>query len=187
MKKRLFSNIMIICIVIAFIFGILSIRTFVYPLKYKEQIIEFSNKNNLDPYLAFAIINTESKFNENATSNKQAKGLMQITEATAKEVNDVTQSTDEINDLTIYDINVNIEIGCNYLASLITRYNGNYYLAICAYNAGIGNVNKWLDQGLIPYDLDSTDIELPFNETTNYLKKVIKSYKAYKRVYPSLS
>ena len=106
---------------------------------------------------------------------------------TAKEVNDVTQSTDEINDLTIYDINVNIEIGCNYLASLITRYNGNYYLAICAYNAGIGNVNKWLDQGLIPYDLDTTDIELPFNETTNYLKKVIKSYKAYKRVYPSLS
>lgn len=186
MKKRLISSIIVVCIVLAFLIGIIAIRTYVYPIKYKEQILKYSNTNNLDPYLILAIINTESKFDVDATSNKEAKGLMQITESTAKEINDTTMSTNEINDMTIYDIDVNIEIGCNYLASLITRYNGNYYLAICAYNAGIGNVSKWLDQGIIPYDLDTTDIELPFNETTNYLRKVIKNYKAYKKIYPAL-
>ena len=111
---------------------------------------------------------------------------MQITEATAKEVNESTQSTDEINDTTIYDVDVNIEIGCNYLASLISRYNGNYYLAICAYNAGIGNVNKWIEAGIISSTLDTADINLPFKETTNYLKKVISNYEVYKKIYPSL-
>jgi soluble lytic murein transglycosylase len=186
MNKRLISNIVLIVLVIAIIIGITVIRTFVYPIKYKEQIVTYSTKNNLDPYLALAIINTESKFDENATSNKEAKGLMQITESTAKEINDMTNSIDEINNTTIYNIDVNLEIGCNYLASLITRYNGNYYIAICAYNAGIGNVNKWIEQGIISDKLDTTDVELPFKETTNYLKKVIKSYKMYKKIYPTL-
>lgn len=186
MKKRLIINCVLIGIVAIFIVGIIAVRTFVYPLKYKEQIIKYSKSNNLDPYLAFAVINTESNFDCNATSNKEAKGLMQITEATAKEVNDITHSADDINNATIYDVDVNVEIGCNYLASLISRYNGNYYIAICAYNAGIGNVNKWLDQGIIPYDLDTIEIKLPFNETTNYLRKVVNSYKTYKKIYPSL-
>lgn len=185
MRKRLIS-IIILTVVIVAIGAILAIRNFVYPIKYKDKILQYSKSNNLDPYLALAIINTESKFDENATSNKEAKGLMQITEATAEEINTVTQSTEEINSSTIYDIDVNLEIGCNYLASLIERYNGNYYVAICAYNAGIGNVNKWIDQGIITVDLDTIDVELPFSETTNYLKKVINNYKAYKKVYPSL-
>lgn len=186
MKKKIALYTVFICIIAAVIVGILALRTYVYPIKYKEQILEYSKKNNLDPYLILAIINTESKFNSKATSNKEAKGLMQVTEPTAKEINDVTRSTEEINDFTIYDININLEIGCNYLASLITRYNGNYYLAICAYNAGIGNVNKWIEQGIISDKLDTTDVSLPFNETTNYLKKVIKAYKVYKKIYPSL-
>jgi len=124
MKKKIALYTVFICIIIAIIVGILVFRTYVYPVKYKEQILEYSKKNNLDPYLTLAIINTESKFNDKATSNKEAKGLMQVTEPTAKEINDVTRSADEINDFTIYDINVNLEIGCNYLASLISRYNG---------------------------------------------------------------
>lgn len=186
MKKKLALYTAFTCIIVAVIVGILVLRTYVYPIKYKEQILEYSKKNNLDPYLTLAIINTESKFNTKATSNKEAKGLMQITEPTAKEINNVTHSVDEINNSTIYDINVNLELGCNYLASLITRYKGNYYIAICAYNAGIGNVNKWIEQGSIPDKLDTTDITLPFNETTNYLKKVIKAYEVYKIIYPSL-
>lgn len=186
MKKSLFKSLILILFISVIVVSILILRTSVYPLKYKEQIVAHSISNNLDPYLALAVINAESGFDKYATSNKEAKGLMQITEATAKEVNESTQSTDEINDTTIYDVDVNIEIGCNYLASLISSYNGNYYLAICAYNAGIGNVNKWIEAGIISSTLDTTDINLPFKETTNYLKKVISNYEVYKKIYPSL-
>lgn len=175
--------IVLIVIIVMLLLGIYVTRTYVYPIEYKEQIIKYSQSNNIDPYLILAIINTESKFNKDAVSNMKAKGLMQITKPTAEEINSMTHSAEQINDDTIYDIDVNLEIGCYYFASLIERYNGNYYLAICAYNAGIGNVNKWLEQNIISSTLDTTDVVLPFNETTNYLKKVIKAYKMYKKIY----
>ena len=56
---------------------------------------------------------------------------MQITESTAKEVNEITNSVDSLDEENIYNEDINIELGCQYLASLISRYNGNYYLAIC--------------------------------------------------------
>ena len=186
MKKRLFSNIIIICIVIAFIFGILSIRTFVYPLKYKEEVLTYSSKYGLDPYLVFALINTARKFNKQATSSKNAKGLMQITDSTAQEMNEMTNSTDFLDEENIYNENINIELGCKYLASLIQRYNGNYCRVICAYNAGIGNVNRWIDNEIIDTSLDTTQVELPFSETENYLKRVIHYYTMYKKIYKNL-
>ncbi|MBO5476928.1 MAG: lytic transglycosylase domain-containing protein [Clostridia bacterium] len=185
MKKKVI--IALIAIVVAFILGIISIRTFVLPIKYKEQVLAYSEKYNIDPYLVLAVINTESRFDKEATSSKDAKGLMQVTDATAQEVNEITNSTEVLTEENIYDEDINIEIGCQYLASLIERYNGNYYLAICAYNAGIGNVNKWIEEEKVSATLDTIDIELPFSETTNYLKKVISNYKNYKIVYPNLS
>lgn len=185
MKKKVILVIGII--IVAFILGIMSIKTFVLPLKYKEQVLTYSQKYNIDPYLVLAIINTESRFDKDATSNKDAKGLMQVTDATAQEVNEITNSVEILTEENIYNADINIEIGCQYLASLIERYNGNYYLAICAYNAGIGNVNKWIDENKVSATLDTTDIELPFAETTNYLKKVISNYKNYKIIYPNIS
>ena len=79
----------------------------------------------------------------------------------------MTNSTDFLDEENIYNENINIELGCKYLASLIQRYNGNYYIAICAYNAGIGNVNKWIDNEIIDTSLDTTQVELPFSETEN--------------------
>lgn len=187
MKHKVIWCFSIISIIAMFIIGIYTIRTFVFPTKYLKQVLIYSNKYNLDPYLILAIINTESNFNKEATSIKNAKGLMQITDSTAKEVNEVTNSTSDINDTSLYNEDINIEIGCKYFASLISRYNGNYYLAICAYNAGIGNVNSWLNDNRVSSSLDTTDIKLPFDETTKYLKKVIVNYDLYKKIYPSFS
>lgn len=174
-------------LILIILFGIMLVRTFVFPLKYEDIVLENSYKFNLDPYLVFALINTESNFNKTATSIKDAKGLMQITNSTAEEVNQITNSADNITDETIYDENINIELGCKYLSDLIVRYSGNYYLAICAYNAGFGNVDSWIDNGKISKTLDSINIELPFSETTRYLKKVISNYEIYKVLYPQLS
>lgn len=185
MKKDIVIMIIVVIVIGLILGGLVVIKTF-YPLKYSEQVVAYAEKHHIDPYLALAVINTESRFNKDATSSQEAKGLMQITDATAKEVNDNTNSTDEINEDTLYDVDVNVELGCNYLQSLILKYNGNYYLAVIAYNAGMGNVDKWIEQGIIDDNLDTTDIELPFSETTNYLKRVIHNYKTYKVLYPNL-
>ena len=187
MKKKLISVILIIIFLILLVCGFIGIKTYVYPLEYKDEVLEYSQKYNLDPYLVFAVINAESGFDKHATSSKNARGLMQITESTAKEVNEITNSVDSLDEENIYNEDINIELGCQYLASLISRYNGNYYLAICSYNAGIGNVDKWISQGQITEELNTTNIELPFKETTRYLKKVIHNYKMYKVIYPKLN
>lgn len=185
MKKDIVILLIIAIVVGLVLGGIVIVKTF-YPLKYTEQVVSYAKKHHIDPYLALAVINTESRFNKDATSSQEAKGLMQITDATAKEVNDNTNSTDEITEDTLYDVDVNVELGCNYLQSLILKYNGNYYLAVIAYNAGMGNVDNWMEKGIIDDNLDTTDIQLPFSETTNYLKKVIHNYKIYKILYPNL-
>lgn len=187
MKKKVISYSLIIIFLILVVCGFIGIKTYVYPLEYKDEVLEYSKKYNLDPYLVFAVINAESGFDKHATSSKNARGLMQITESTAKEVNEITNSVDSLDEENIYNEDINIELGCQYLASLISRYNGNYYLAICSYNAGIGNVDKWISQGQITEELNTTNIELPFKETTRYLKKVIHNYKMYKVIYPKLN
>ena len=178
---------LIIFILLAIIVGIKALKTFVYPLKYEDIVLTNSNKYNLDPYLVFAVINVESNFKKMALSSRNAKGLMQMTESTAQEMNEMTNTTDYITEESLYNENINIELGCKYLSDLIARYNGNYYLAVCAYNAGIGNVNSWIEDGKMSESLDTTDISLPFLETTNYLKKVISNYEVYKTLYPQIS
>ena len=77
---------------------------------------------------------------------------------------------------------LNIAFGCKYFSNLINKYNGNYYLAICAYNAGMGNVNKWLSDS--EYSENGKTLHtIPFGETKRYLEKVEKGMKIYKKLY----
>ena len=104
-------------------------------------------------------------------------------DSTANEVNDNINIVDSVDD-NIYDADVNIKLGCKYFSNLVKRYDGNYYLAICAYNAGMGNVDKWLENGYIEKNLDEyKNVNLPFEETSKYLEKVISSYKIYVKLY----
>ena len=167
----------IVVIVCTLILGILILREFIYPRTHFDIIKKEAGKNNIDPYLVLAIIKNESNFNTLATSKKEAKGLMQIIDSTAKDINNNPN-------INLYDEKINIALGCKYFSNLINRYNGNYYLAICAYNAGLGNVDKWLEQGIINKALNEyIDINLPFNETKKYLNKVITTYKIYRFLY----
>lgn len=183
MKKFVY---ILITLAIICLLGIRALKTFVYPVKYFDVIKEEAINNNIDPYLILSIIKTESSFKADATSNKNAKGLMQMIDSTAKEVNNKISGAyiEDESDIDIYDVSTNISLGCNYFASLVDRYNGNYYLAICAYNAGLGNVDKWISEGVIPSNLDNyNDTSIPFNETKYYLKKVMTTYKMYKILY----
>lgn len=174
-KFIIFTLVIIVCTILILMYTLHKI----YPLKHFDTIKEYSLENSVDPYLIVSIIKCESNFNEMATSHKEAKGLMQIMDATATDIdNEITEG------YNIYDIDTNINLGCKYFASLIDRYGGNYYLAICAYNAGIGNVNKWIQSGILTYEFDEyAENNIPFSETKKYLKKVINTYKIYRALY----
>ena len=155
-----------------------------YPIEYENYVEEYSSKFNVDKYLIYAIIKAESNFNENAESSKGAKGVMQLMENTAK---DVLKKTDEIpiteEELSskIMEPQYNIAIGTKYISLLTEKYK-NIELAIVAYNAGSGNLDNWIEQGIIK--ADGTNIEnVPYKETNNYVRKILRDYKIYKDLY----
>lgn len=187
-KKKLskiqFICMIILCVCLIIFIGIFILKSLVYPIKHFDTIKEQASLNQIDPYLVLAIIKTESGFDANATSNKNAKGLMQMLDTTANDIKNIDEFEDEIDTSNIYDVDVNIKLGCKYFSYLVKRYDGNYYLAICAYNAGLGNVDKWLEEGILQKDLSShKNVDIPFGQTKRYLDKVISSYQMYRLLY----
>ena len=138
---------------------------------------------NVDPNLIYAVIKQESKFNETAISKSKAKGLMQILDSTSKDMAKNIDSIDE-NDINLFDPYTNILIGTKYLSYLISYYNGNYYLAIAAYNAGLGKVNSWIKEDIKKYTNHYNLLEIiEYDETKVYVINVIKNYEYYTKLY----
>ncbi|WP_352168637.1 lytic transglycosylase domain-containing protein [Proteiniborus sp. MB09-C3] len=154
-----------------------------YPINYKEQIADYSNKYDIDPFLVAAIIRVESKYDKNALSHKGARGLMQIAPVTGRWASGEI-GIQNYSEKLLYDPDVNIEIGCWYINKLNTQFYNNLELVLAAYNGGSGNVAKWLNDS--NYSDDGKSLKhIPFKETELYLKKVKKSYDIYKKLYTS--
>lgn len=151
---------------------------FSYPLFYKNYVNLYSDIFEIDPYLVFSTIKAESNFDKNATSDKNAKGLMQILDETANEIFEKLKVSEEYRDL--YDPEVNIMVGTYYLSELLERYDGDISKTIAAYNSGMSNVDRWSK------DKEDFRDEIDFKETENYIKKVEKNYKAYNFFYGKL-
>ena len=153
----------------------------IYPIKYEEQVEKYSKEFGVDRLYVYAIIKAESNFNEEANSKSGAKGLMQLMDATAEDIaKELQMNTQENYDL--YNPENNIRFGTKYFSNLLKLYNGNVRLALAAYNAGKGNVNKWIEKGIIKED--GSDIEnIPFKETNIYVRKILQSYNIYQRLY----
>lgn len=157
-------------------------KTFIYKTTYIEYIEKSCSGSSIDPYLVLSIIRVESGFNPNAISSKNAKGLMQIQDNTYSDVSDMFSGV--YDNIDPYEPETNIKVGIAYFKKLVNKYNGNYYIALLAYNAGMGNVNSWLSKGIISKDLDEYIVpDIPFKETREYLKKVISTYNIYKFLY----
>lgn len=181
MKNRK-SLVFIIIILIVFVFlGIFKdeILKLIYPRTYEEIISVYAEKYNVEEKMIYAVIKAESNFDENAISHKGAIGLMQIMEDTAKDVARNSNIEIDYNNAKqeILKVENNINIGTKYLSILLEKYQ-NKEVALAAYNAGIGNVDNWIEQGIIKSD--GSDIEnIPYKETNNYVRKILRNYKIY--------
>lgn len=150
-----------------------------YPKEYQEYVEKYAKEYNIDPLLIFSIIKAESNFNKDAKSTSKAKGLMQVMDSTAIEI--ANKIDEPIMEETLFDPEKNIMIGTRYYSELLKLYNGNILLALTAYNAGIGTVREWIQNGIIKED--GSDIEnIPYKETNMYVRKIIRNYKIYQHL-----
>jgi hypothetical protein len=132
-----------------------------FNTKFNGTIVEAAKKFDVDAALVSAVIKAESDFNPRETSNKGARGLMQLMPATAERFG-VTNSFDPV---------ANIYAGTRYLRWLLQTFNGNADLAVAAYNAGEGNV--WKYNGVPPFRETLTYI----NRIATHIRKAIDSKK----------
>jgi soluble lytic murein transglycosylase len=146
------------------------------PLRHEDIIRQQAEDKGLDPALIAAVIYAESHFRDQ-TSHAGARGLMQITPTTAREIANRSGGT-AFTEADLATPQINISYGSWYLRWLLRRYGENAPLAVAAYNAGTGNVDKWIgrDPGLEP-------AEIPFPETRHYVAKVLQAREDYQRIY----
>lgn len=156
------------------------VRELTLPLRHEDIIRQQSAEKGLDPALVAAVIYEESRFRDQ-TSHAGARGLMQITPATAEFIaNDSGGVAFEQDDLATPQ--VNISYGTYYLRYLLRRYDGNETLAIAAYNAGETNVNRWVERagGIEGFDAGE---DIPFPETRHYVENVKQRKQDYRDRY----
>lgn len=185
MKGKKIYIFLAIILVILIIIGIFKDKflKIIYPTTYEEIVSIYAEKYKVEEELVFAVIKAESNFKQDAVSHRNAIGLMQIMEETAVDVSkkyginiDYNNAKEEIK-----NVQNNINIGTKYLSVLLDMY-GNKEVAVAAYNAGIGTVNTWIEKGVIK--ANGSDIEnIPYKETNNYVRKILRNYKIYNELY----
>lgn len=137
--------------------------------------------------MVHAITRQESQFAQNAISHAGARGLMQLMPGTAREQAGKIGMSYDMSAL-MNDPQYNIRLGDGYFGRMMSYYGGSYPLAVAAYNAGPGNVNKWLSQNGDPRQggIDWVDwVErIPIQETRNYVQRVLENAVVYEAMNP---
>lgn len=163
----------------------------VFPNEFKPTIDREAKKNGVDPNLMFSVIRQESSFRVDVVSPAGASGLMQVLVPTAKEIAKDLKIKNPIENATsLFDPDLNIRVGSVYLSRLNKNFKGHVPLSLAAYNAGIGKLRKWMASRPDLGDLESQQSyapeseiwidELPWNETSFYVKAILRNQIVYK-------
>ncbi len=159
-----------------------AVKEITLPLRHDDIIRQQSRDKELDPSLIAAVIYAESKFVNGQTSSAGAQGLMQVTPDTAHFIAR-RSGGDAFRTEDLNTPQVNISYGSYYLRYLLNRYGGNTTLAVAAYNAGEGNVDKWLAASRAE-GKRFRRADIPFPETRQYVSRVFNARADYRRSYP---
>lgn len=178
-RKKLYILLALIIFMITILSSDFYWRLF-YPLPYRDLIRQYSQENNIDPFLVAAIIKTESKFDPMVQSKRGAIGLMQVMPETGQWIAEQIK-LEGFESKDLFDGETSIRLGTWYVANLLKQFEQEI-VAISAYNAGRGNVKRWLDDGVWDGTAENLD-NVPFNETKSYVKKVVNYRKTYKDIY----
>ena len=152
----------------------------VYKLEYQQYVHQAAKRYNVEEALVYAVIKSESNFTVRAESRAGAKGLMQLMPDTFTWLQRYTD--DEYMDETyLADPKINIDYGTHLLSILLNKYDCDE-VAISAYNAGMGTVDRWLLDQDCSYD-GKTLSYIPYPETRFYVDEVIYNRKIYRNLY----
>ena len=149
-----------------------------YPFPYIEFIERWSQQRQINPLLVTALIRQESRFEPAIQSPVGATGLMQLMPTTAA----AEAKIENLQQYSLSNPRDNIQLGTAYLDTTHKYYKNNSLLAIASYNAGPGNVSKWLKEKPLT-DPDEFVEAIPFEETEGYVKNVFGNYWNYLRLY----
>ena len=152
-----------------------------YPPVWREEVVRYASPAGVPPDLLQALIREESALDPGVVSSAGAVGLTQLMVRTAGQTaRKLSLPAPSAQDLT--DPRLNIRLGAAYLGDLLQRFGGSAPLALAAYNAGEGNARAWWrSRGTLP--LDEFVEEIPIQETRGYVKRVLRSYAAYRMLY----
>jgi len=144
-----------------------------YPLEYETIVTTHARNHDLDPALLAAVVYAESRFDPNAESAAGAVGLMQLLPETARGIALRTGGTHFVV-ADLRDPEINVRYGSWYIDHLRAHYDGDVQLALAAYHAGQGNVDRWQREGS----------GIAFPETRAYVDEVERVRQLYARAYP---
>lgn len=154
---------------------------FVYMWDFQQDIVTYSRKNQVDPFLVAAIIKNESGFKPNVVSSVGAIGLMQIMPDSGYWIAE-QMGLKDYKSADLYKAQNNIRMGCWYVSELLYEFHGNEILALMAYNAGRGKTKQWMQQQ--GWDYEFMDVKaIPYPESRAYVNKVLYDKRRYKDLY----
>ncbi len=157
-----------------------AVREITLPLRHEDIIRQQASDKDVDAALIAAVIYEESRFRDQ-TSHAGARGLMQVTPATADFIAHRSGGV-RFKQEDLATPQINIAYGTWFLHYLIEHYEGNESLAVAAYNAGQTNVDRWVDEAGGPGEFDSAR-HIPFPETRAYVQNVEERRKEYRDHY----
>ncbi len=152
-----------------------------YPQAFKPTVTKFAKQFDVAPEWVWAIMRSESLYKPDVISPVGAKGLMQLMPYTANNLIRLAGGK-PVDASELLNPEINIRLGAQYLARLQTKFKGQLALAAAAYNAGPHRVESWL-VNFGHLETDEFVEHIPFMETRNYVKKVVRNHTFYRRLY----
>jgi soluble lytic murein transglycosylase len=152
-----------------------------FPQPYWSELVEYSQKNGLDPYLVASLIRQESEFNPGVVSRANAYGLMQLLPSVGKSMAK-KEGVKGFGTGELLNPTVNLELGTRNLRMVLDRFGGQQEYALAAYNAGDVPVRQWMAAGEYK-DIAEFVESIPYTETREYVQAILRNREIYHALY----